>query len=327
MSKRTVGLIVRIAVSAALLAFILSLLDLSQLRDVVAKGNVFWIAAALGVFVTARLIMARRWQVILRRFAIRVGFGEITWITFVSASLSSLVPGGLGSDIFRGVQIVRKYGKLGDVTSSILIDRVIGIYATVCLGTFGALLALAIGVQRTYLLTFAVLHAVIIGGWMLGYWISRRVDGLSFGHAALQRYWSGVVSIAQSITDFDLLRRIFLAIFTSSVAVQLCRCLIYFCLYRAYGVAIDPIYFIVFIPLIFLATQIPISISGLGITEGMLIFLFTPLGAPSETSFAVGISSYGVLVLFSAGVVVAWLAAGVGQYVLRELTARRSGQL
>ena len=324
-ARKTIGLIVRVAVSVALLAFILSLLDLAALREILPRAHLSWIAGTLLVHVVLRFIMALRWQIILRSYGIHMPFGEISWVTFVSGSLGVIVPGGLGSDLFRGIHVVRKHGSLGKVTSSILIDRFIGIYSVIVIGTIAALVAVGLRVEPDFLITFVVFQLVVIGAWTLGTWLSGHAHRLAFSSRRLQWMWSGLVQVARNMTDLGVLREIFAAIFASSIAVNLGRCLVMYLLYRAFGVELNPLYFLIFVPLVFLATQIPISISGLGITEGMLILLFEPLGVPREVSFAVGIVSYGVQLALSAGVLAIWLTAALVGYFAPETNARKTG--
>ena len=63
-------------------------------------------------------------------------------------------------------------------------------------------------------------------------------------------------------------------------------------LYLALGGEVTVIDCIAFIPLVYVAVLIPISVGGLGVREGTLIYLFGMVGVPPEISISVGLLSH-----------------------------------
>ena len=52
------------------------------------------------------------------------------------------------------------------------------------------------------------------------------------------------------------------------------------------GVSLPIILFFLFVPLVVLGSLLPISINGLGVREGLNVLLWTQVGLPEETAFA-----------------------------------------
>jgi uncharacterized membrane protein YbhN (UPF0104 family) len=66
--------------------------------------------------------------------------------------------------------------------------------------------------------------------------------------------------------------------------------------------------------------MLPVSVGGLGVREGALVFFFGALGVPAEVSFAVGILWYTLQLGIGAAIVGVWFVA-TG---LRSLRGRKS---
>ena len=66
-------------------------------------------------------------------------------------------------------------------------------------------------------------------------------------------------------------------------------------------------YFVIFIPIMFVITLIPVSIGGLGVREGVLVVLFSSVGAPAEISIGAGLVSQVLQIFVAAPVLVLWL--------------------
>jgi uncharacterized membrane protein YbhN (UPF0104 family) len=64
----------------------------------------------------------------------------------------------------------------------------------------------------------------------------------------------------------------------------------------SFGVRISFWYFLLFIPIISFLLTLPISLSGLGVREGVYVYLFSQVGVPPSSALAISLSMYGVTV-------------------------------
>src|SRR5687768_1350916 len=74
-----------------------------------------------------------------------------------------------------------------------------------------------------------------------------------------------------------------------SLSIILIRCAMFYCLFRAFGVAQPFTVFMFFIPLTFLAVLLPISPGGLGVHEAALVYLFGSVGVAAEVCTSSGL--------------------------------------
>jgi uncharacterized membrane protein YbhN (UPF0104 family) len=80
-----------------------------------------------------------------------------------------------------------------------------------------------------------------------------------------------------------------LRVLAMSVVVQMIRVLQAWCLGRALGIGLPLAVYFVFIPIIVLAMQLPITIQGLGTAQFAFERLFVPAGAPAASVVALSL--------------------------------------
>ena len=78
-------------------------------------------------------------------------------------------------------------------------------------------------------------------------------------------------------------------VLVASVVVQGLRVLQAYCLGAALGINASLWVYFVFIPLIIIVMQIPITVSGLGVSQAMFDLLFTQVGVPKAEAFALSV--------------------------------------
>jgi len=74
-----------------------------------------------------------------------------------------------------------------------------------------------------------------------------------------------------------------------SIVVQIVRVLQAWCLGLSLGIHIPLTTYFVFIPIIVLIMQLPITVNGLGTTQVAFLQLFVPQGAPEAKVFALSV--------------------------------------
>jgi hypothetical protein len=68
---------------------------------------------------------------------------------------------------------------------------------------------------------------------------------------------------------------------------------------HALGVSVPDASVLAFVPAVAMAQVLPISLSGLGIREGLLVLLLHPLGVPTGKAIGVGLLWYGMTLIVS----------------------------
>jgi glycosyltransferase 2 family protein len=75
-------------------------------------------------------------------------------------------------------------------------------------------------------------------------------------------------------------------VFAWSIGVQLLRIVQAYCLGLGIGIRVPFLYYLVFMPVGLLMLLLPISVSGFGVPQAMIVWLMQPLGVPAEQALA-----------------------------------------
>jgi hypothetical protein len=281
---------IRGGLTLAILAAITSQVDLVVIGKLMERVDPTWLVAAFLVLFVVRVLVAWRFQVLLGAQGIDSGLAGMVRVVLVSNALGHLLPAGIGQDVIRGHQVVRTHGRAVDVSASIIHERLAGI---------ASMLAVAFVAGATWLtgsLRFWTIGGVALVGVALVFgcsWArswSGRGGLLPAGLPLSERVRVALSDVASAVADTERVRPVLIPVLGISVAVQLSRCVVFWCLYAALGDPVSLVHALAFVPLVFLATSIPVSVGGLGVREAALIALVGQLGVSVEVNVAVGLA-------------------------------------
>jgi uncharacterized membrane protein YbhN (UPF0104 family) len=224
----------------------------------------------------AQWLSALRWRVILGRGAPPVGV--LFRITLVGMFFGLFAPTSVGGDAVRAIYLSRILPGPARNASSVLLDRLLGLVA---LG-----LILAVGVALAPVLSAGVLRQVTWGrppawvGWLVagglclaGAVAWRLLRATAWGREAV-RLWVEFGREGARLRAGALV----------ACGVQLSYVAAWLELAWALRLPAPAVSFLVFVPLVSLASMLPISISGLGLREGAWAVLLGPFGvAPADS--------------------------------------------
>jgi len=89
------------------------------------------------------------------------------------------------------------------------------------------------------------------------------------------------------------------SVIIAAVAYQASVVAAVWCAIHALGVSVPDGAVLAFVPAVAMAQVLPISVSGLGIREGLLVLLLHPLGVPTGKAIGVGLLWYGMTLVVS----------------------------
>ena len=92
--------------------------------------------------------------------------------------------------------------------------------------------------------------------------------------------------LADSVAVYRAMPRTLAMVFVLSVGVQVLRIVQAYGLGLGLGLTVPFSYYLVFMPIGLLMLLLPISVSGFGLPQGVMVWLLRPLGVPDELSLA-----------------------------------------
>ena len=290
MSRKQVFNFLKIVISALLLGFIFSTLDLPGFWAVVRQANLWWLLAALTTIMLGVYLRAVRWHILLTAIGVWVSVTELTAIYFVGFLFNNLLPSGLGGDAIRMAELNRHTEHGFDAVTSVVVDRFLGLSSLQAI----ALVALLFdwGAVPPALAYFTVL--MFGGGLVVGYLLInqalyqqlqariglfrrmtevRLIDNL---FASFQRYPLWAIGKAYLVSLLFNVSLIFTNVFVG----------------QALGAQASLVQYAVFVPITSLVLLIPISFAGLGVREETYRQLFSQVGVPAEIAVAMSLLYY-----------------------------------
>jgi uncharacterized membrane protein YbhN (UPF0104 family) len=285
LTRSALILVVKIAVSAGLIALVLTKIDLGELADRLLSPG----AAALGAaFALAALqvgIVAWRFGRVLAVLGRPIRLAEAVTINMIGLFFNQSLPSTMGGDAMRVWRLVRNGSPLGAAVSGVLIDRITALIGIVILIALTLPLLYGLVDDRQPVIAFTVVVAIGIAG-ILATLAIRRVPSF------LQR-WRLVRVLGALIGD---LRRIVLqprhAVPVLGVAVigHLITTAIVYSLALAYGVRLGYLECLVLVSPVMLISVVPISIAGWGVREGAMVAAFALVGIAAGDALVVSVA-------------------------------------
>lgn len=275
----------RIAVSVALLSWLLWSMDVSRLWAILAEAQVWLVGATVLSLIAERFLAAYRWFALIRLADRAIAFGQVLRITFVASFVGAFFPGGVGIEALRVYGMARHTADTDLALSSVLMERLLGfasLFAMVGLGL--VLVPLPVPPQLVWLLSASV--AVFVVALVLLFHPRFRALLRSGGSGALAgplfariRRLVAVLDACRGGTS-ALLRNYALAF-----AHQALRIASFLIAAYALGIAIDPLVLVGAVPITIFVALLPISIGGFGPREATFVAILRQTGVSAEGAF------------------------------------------
>jgi uncharacterized protein (TIRG00374 family) len=297
---------VRVTVALVLTGLVLYWSHPSRILLSAAGAQPRWLLAALGLVLVDRTLMALRWIDLLAALSpgSRPPLAVVLRVFFVSSFISNFVP-SVAADMYRAYALSRHDVHLAESTASVLMDRALGVLSVVLVGAAALPFATGIAAHTQLVVGLAIVFGVCAVAAAVIF--SERAAAVVRSIAALSPI-GALRRAADALTDavrrYAGLHGAMTRVLAMSVLVQIFRVLQAWCLGAALGIDVPLAAYFVFIPVIVLIMQLPITINGLGTTQLAFDGLFVPQGAGAAPVFALS-------VLFLALGIVGTLPGGI----------------
>lgn len=303
--RRHIGLIARLAVSAAVLFYIARKIDWAQSVHDAAAMNPRWLLAAFLCFGPMLAATAWRWQILLRVQDITVSWWQALQLCLVGQFFNAFLLGSTGGDVVKIYYVTRATPeKKAAAALSVVVDRIFGLMVLLlialgfCFAQYAFLTSQKEAADAVYATLTIAAGAVVFGlassqftairtaFQKMGWWEKLPLHGvLDHLITAYERYGSAwrsngacvLISIANHSFNFVLA----------------------YCIALALGFQVPLWPFISTLPIFFLLSSLPISISGLGVREGLAIILLKLVGIDNDHAVTFSLTFFAVMLAWS----------------------------
>jgi len=297
--------VLQVLISLTLLFLLINRVGFQEVLAIFANINVAWYLLAFAIFLLNIVIRSYRWTILLHSLNDRPPFSRLLYLYFLGFFANNFIPTGFGGDVVKVVSLRQKYGRGTEALSSVIMDRLTGLLGTsvialvaltwnslnqttainLPLGLWLAIFTISFGIPVGFLLIRSTDLVGTVTGWFP-----------AIGRLPLYDRFARLVDTVHRYPFPTLIKALLISLpFTINMV------LIQYSVSRALSVDVPPILFPLFVPLIALINLLPISFNGLGVREGVYLFLFVPAGVAPEEAIAMSLAYY--LLRFGAGII------------------------
>lgn len=274
---------VRLAITAAILAFLSTRIDMAEAARAVAAISRPHLMLVLALVAVDRAVMVLRWILLLRASGIAISTRDATRLFLVSSFVGSFLPAGVGADAARAYGLTRASTTGSEALASVAVDRLLGVLSLVGMGAIG-LAAWAPEGRADWRIAAAamVAAAACAAVFWADQWLRWLVPAHRHGGSITRR----VLRLSDAVSRYRNRRGVLVHVMAWSFVVQLLRITQAYILALGLGMSVPFSYFLLFMPIGLLMLLLPISVSGFGLPQAMIVWLLRPLGVADSSSFA-----------------------------------------
>jgi hypothetical protein len=290
------GSLARLLLSAGLLAWLIAGSDGRQLWGILRQADLGLYAACSLISTGGMLLRALRWKAVLDAAGARVSFRRALYLFYVGAFFNTFLPTGLGGDVVRVLEIGRG-ATAQQAVGTILVERLAG-FAVLFALLLAVLPAAATALPPATTLGLAglALGVLVMAGLLLEGRRLRRLVGwlarwpLTRPFSLAGDTWLGqTYQVITSVGRLAVVRALLISlVFNLSIVWS------NWLAARALDLEVSAGLVAVALPVISATLLVPVSISGFGVREGVVVALLGQAGVGAAEALALSLAWYGL---------------------------------
>ena len=195
-----------------------------------------------------------------------------------------------GADAARAYGLARESTTGSEALASVAVDRVLGVLSLVSMGLIGVLAWAPgdAGEQRLLGADWTLVGAVLVigGACVAAFWADQWIRWVVPTHRHDGAITRRVLRLSDAVSRYRNRRGVLAHVMAWSLVVQFLRITQAYLLGLGLGLTVPFSYYLLFMPVGLLILLLPISISGFGLPQGVIVWLLRPAGVDDSTAFA-----------------------------------------
>jgi glycosyltransferase 2 family protein len=303
--KQALFFVARIGLAILIMMWLVHKVDLAHVWEGVRNARAKPILFGLLLSLSTVAIAAWRWQQLLRIIGIPAPLKSLICIVPIGQFFAIFLPGSTGDDLTRMLYISRLApGRVAEACTTVVLDRCVGLSSILFLALLGlpwqwSVLANSNQTSWIAIVILASGIGVCLGGaifFLAGHpthrWFERRLRS----HPAhtirdeAARIW-GLLCDNKIIVG---------KVIAAALIAQLLQCVSFYCAGVSVGIDRPLLVWLSFLPIVFAASALPLTIAGIGVREYLLIlFLGVIAGIENDRALAASFIMFAMMLAIS----------------------------
>jgi uncharacterized membrane protein YbhN (UPF0104 family) len=271
----------------------------SAISESVLQIGVTRFLLLVGLILLSRFIMVLRWQLILRSAKEKISYITSLKVTYAGFFANNFMPSTIGGDVFRLTAAVVEKIDSGIAAASLVMDRIVGMA--------GMSLILPIGIAKlaaynNSLDSQTLQPSTVFAGTLIQRLKTKQGKAVEWLRSTWQKLWNTIKLWVRR--PWSLIPSLL-----ATLAHQICLYIFLWLILDSLGETMSFWLIGGLWSLVYFVTLLPVSISGIGVQEVVIIFAFHNLGGTSESSaLTIALLFRAVILLVSLPGVLAFLS-------------------
>lgn len=292
--KKFFFILIRILVSFSLLGLLFWVMrhDIRTISIILSKANPRIITLSILLILLNTNMLAQRLKIIFKGENLDISMLQALQLTYIGYYFNNFMPTAIGGDIFKAHCAAGFNKKRIQSYTSVLVDRLIGLYTFVVIASFAFIIDG--GIYRMPLIKFAIFMSLFFGIVIMFLIANKRVKAgaaIFFTRLKFFRIGKHLNSALCIVHDYKNRVDVVIKAFLISIIGQCMYFVVVYLFFLSLGTIVPIGNVFLIMPIVIFLSMLP-SLGGLGVREGAIVIFFTPL-AGKEAAFAVSL-----LVLF-----------------------------
>ncbi len=320
--KNLLYLLIRIILSFGLLFFLFHKFDFSKTWQVIKGADLKYLIFVLLLTFFINFLLLLRWYMLIRTLGVKINFKKVASAFSMGLFFNIFLPSSAGGDVARSIDLFGHTRERVKIVASVILDRLSGFISIAIISSFSLFAGYRLINNRPVLLILVAVLAclVIVIAVLFSSRIFLRFSRL-FGkfkgiRLKLERLHLSIIVYRSKY--FVILVNVLLSFITQFLAIIAISLIA-----KSLHAEISFIYFLIFVPLIFVIAMLPVSVGGLGVRESAFVGLFYIIGVDKNISFGISlINSSTILIVGILGGIIYGVA-----FYLRRLQHHKASLL
>ncbi len=291
LNKKKTFFLIKLLISISLLTFLLKRTGLDLFLQTLASINLELFLLSAMLYIGTQYLSSFRWKVLLIPHKINISTPRLFSLYLVGMFFNNFLPSSVGGDVVRGYYLYRYSGKAKESVTTIFLERYTGLAALLLIGlvslifTYSLLESPLVNILILGMSTTFIVGTIIVA--------NSRVKNLILnlaGKFKITKLERVIVEIYETFRKYKNHKNSFCNAFLLSIIIQVMNVFVYIILSNALDITVPWGYFFFFFPIITVTSMLPISINGLGIREGITVYLLAQVGVAPPHALSLSLS-------------------------------------
>lgn len=313
--KQNLVTLLKLLVTFALLAFLLTRIPLQLVWEIIRQADLPLLLLALVLYFAAILLGVVKWQILVRAQEIDASFRALLSFALMGLFFGNVLPSNIGGDVVRAYDLARvTKGRVEAAAISVLVDRMMGLFAFLSAAVVTAILATATLAQAQALEQIEIATVIASSAFiaLCAALFSRRIArrlAFVFTLGPLTRLKPIAQNVYRALQVYRFRYSALALNVLVSMGIVVLTSFVWFLVGRAVGITeVNFFTFLLFNPIVAFVLLIPISFNGLGAKETVVVFFFGLVGVAEERALAMSLLFHIIVVLTSLPGGFVWFA-------------------